>query len=577
MIKKLTENKRILTCLYFLILAGVALIASLPAFRNGIYNGHDLWFHMGRIEAIATELSNGQFPVRFETTGWYGNGYISTTMYGNIFLYVPALLHMAGLATYRCYNIYVILTNIIGVAIAAYSFKGIFKDRRWALLATSTYMLAGYYISNVYMRAAVGEYTAMIFIPLLVYGIYHVLFDDNHDGLIRTTLPLVIGTTGIIESHILTTVMVALAVFVFLIIYLKTTIGHIKELLFALVMIVCLNAFFLVPFLDSYTSYQFNASVGTAGENIQKFGLYLDQVFGLFPEGSGSMYEWTSAGEEYTRLGVVHVVAFALMLFAIAFKKKLAMTNTRYRRILSIFIIGLIAAWLSSAYFPWGIFSGDNAVSNIMRSVQYPSRYLVIQTICWTLCGTYALRAALEAIKPDKQALTYGLAIICIGMLALAQTGWFMYTLSCRNYTIQTIEGRDNFADGLYLQVGTDTSDLATEAELLEGDDCTVQDLGYSKGVRQILIDNESTESATVLVPIFNFKYIRAFDSAGTEYQLESTDGNQYQVQVPAGFNDTMSVKFVAPFAWRFSEGVTLITLLAIIFVPALKRGRKGV
>ncbi|MBR1622653.1 MAG: hypothetical protein IJ675_01905, partial [Pseudobutyrivibrio sp.] len=216
----------------------IVFIASLPAFMNGVYNGFDLWFHMGRIESIATELSNGQFPVRYETASWYGNGYISTTMYGNIFLYIPALLHLLGLATYKCYNIYLILNNLIGTCIAMYSFTRLFGDKRWGLLATEAYMLAGYYISNIYVRAALGEYTATIFIPLVVYGMYRILYENIDKGIIAKLMPLVLGVTGLIQTHILTTYMVAMMTFVFLIVFIKDTGKHIKELAVSLLMII---------------------------------------------------------------------------------------------------------------------------------------------------------------------------------------------------------------------------------------------------------------------------------------------------------------------------------------------------
>ncbi len=373
---QINKNK-IKNIIYLGVLFLVIVVASLPAFRSGVYNGFDLWFHMGRIESIATELSNGQFPVRYETMSWYGNGYISTTTYGNIFLYIPAVLHLAGMATFRCYNLYVILINVLGVFIAWYSFNGLFKDRFWALMSTAMYMLSGYYISNVYMRAAVGEYTAMIFIPLVVYGIYRIYFEENQKCSLRKVLPLVLGVSGIIQSHVLTAVLLALAVLIFAIVYIKDSIKNVRSLLLALGLILLLNCFFIIPFIESYTSYVFNASVESVGVNIQKSGLYPDQLLGLFPEGSGHRADWSSEGKEYLRIGIIHVVAILMMVITIIFNKKLATDSNKkksFKAAFVVFIIGLLAAWMSSAYFPWNIFSGDNFFSNLMRSVQYPSR-----------------------------------------------------------------------------------------------------------------------------------------------------------------------------------------------------------
>lgn len=572
------KNKSIEIILYLLIVAGVIFAISIPAFRSGIYNGFDLWFHLGRIESISRELANGQFPVRYETLSWFGNGYISSIMYGNIFLYVPALLHMLGVETYRCYNIYVLLVNAIGTGICLYSFNGLFKNRYWALISTIMYMMAGYYISNVYMRAAVGEYTATIFIPLVVYGIYRIYFDNAERGVVKATLPLVIGVTGVIQSHVLTTLMLAMSVFVFMVVYIKDTIKNIKPLLVALFFILGINAFFLVPFIDSYTSYVFNASVETVGVNIQKNGLYLGQIFGLIPEAKGARVDWSSEGKEYLRIGMIHVMSLIMMILLIAFKKKLIVGENQkksFRLVCVVFGIGAIAAWMSTAYFPWSIFTGDNGISNIMRSVQYPSRYLVIQTMCWNICGVYALKTYGEQISQAKNKIFKTCTITVVLLISLLQTGIFMYSLSCYNPTIQTVEGHEAIADGLYLKYGTDVEKLISEASLLSGE-ATIEDFGYNGRWREIKIDNSSKDDASVLVPIFDYKYIHAYDSNNNEIKLESTDNNQLCIKAVAGFSDKIRVGFVEPMLWHISEIISVLTIVILVVVDIMQ-ARNGI
>ena len=567
---KLVDNKgKRENIICALVLLGVFLIGSLPAFRSGVYNGFDLWYHMGRIESIATELSNGQFPVRYESLSWYGNGYISTTMYGNILLYIPALLHIVGLSTYRCYNFYVLLINILGITACYYSFKGLFKDSIWATVSTGMYMLSGYYLSNVYMRAALGEYTAMAFLPLVVYGIYRIYFEEV-DGILKEVTPLVLGATALLQSHVLSTMMVALAVFVFMLCHIKETIANIKKLVIALVVILLVNAFFIIPFIDSYASYTFNASVETVGSNIQRYGLYPGQLLGLFTEASGGRVEWSSEGKEYLRIGIVHVMALVTAIIGLVINKN----TKRYKSFVVIFGIGVLAAWLSSAYFPWSIFAGDNAVSNIMRAVQYPSRYLLLQTVCWNVCGIYTLRQLGAKLEGNKQVIYSIGTLVIVGTLALAQTGVFMYTLSNRNRTIQVVEGHESIADALYLQVGTDTENLATTAAPIDSE-AKVKDLGYKGKWRYISIENQEESNADILVPVFNYKYIKAFDSNGNELALQQGDNNQYKLSVAAGFNDTVKVGFVEPLAWRLSEVITFITIVGLIIWGLSIKGKR--
>ena len=77
------------------LLAG-ACVASFPCFGYYLPDGFDLNFHLMRIEEIAGELKNLQFPVRMQT-GWLGGyGYPVSIFYGDTLLYIPAVLRLIG-------------------------------------------------------------------------------------------------------------------------------------------------------------------------------------------------------------------------------------------------------------------------------------------------------------------------------------------------------------------------------------------------------------------------------------------------------------------------------------------------
>ena len=198
----------------FTILTMIVIVASVPAFRNAVYDGHDLSFHLGRIQTIAEGLQEGQFPVRYDTNAWNGYGYISSIMYGNIFLYIPAVLYILGMPVFRAFNIYVVLVYVVTVGISYYSFKRLFNDSYWGIIATLLYTLVGYRIMNVYLRTAVGEFSAMAFLPLYVYGLY-LIYQKGR------CIPFIIATTGLIQTHILTTEMVAVFTLLFVVINIK--------------------------------------------------------------------------------------------------------------------------------------------------------------------------------------------------------------------------------------------------------------------------------------------------------------------------------------------------------------------
>ena len=541
-------------------LIGLIFIASLPAFRNGIYQGHDLDFHLGRIQAIAEELQNGQFPVRYESSAWYGHGYVSTTFYGNIFLYIPALMYMAGLPVWAVYNIYVIIVNTATALVGFYSFKGLYNSRKWALIATVLYTLSSYRLSNLYVRTALGEYTAMIFVPLVTYGIYRIYVkrNDYNHNIVRLTAPLIIGATGLIESHILTTEIVAVYVFIFAIINFKRTISVIKELLVALAAVLGLNAFFLVPFISSYSSMKLYINSAMTQTSIQGDGLYLSQIFGLITIGRGSNWPWSTDNEGFLNLGLLTVLCFAIIVITIILvlvkRHWLAANHTKekFKMAMTIFGFGVLSAWISSVYFPWNLFAGEGTVDKLMSSVQYPWRYSMFQTFFFIVAAVYCLKLVGTKIsdRTGDKVVEFNLlkridkfsmiTFVIVGLLALATTGIFDYTLSWGNVTVTYTDAPADWADNLYLPVGTDRG-------LLENTEATIDE-----------------ESGIVTLPVLAYNNLHVYDESGNELEWTAGENNCVQTAYNGDASD-LTVKFVEPTGWRLAEVISVIIALFVI------------
>lgn len=561
--KKIIDRNRI--CITIALLA-LVFIASLPAFRSGIYQGHDLDFHLGRIQAIAQELQKGQFPVRYESQAWYGHGYVSTTFYGNIFLYIPAVMYLAGMPVWRAYNVYVILVNIATVLVGFYSFKGIFNSRRWSLIATTIYTLSGYRLSNLYVRTALGEFTAMIFVPLVAYGIYRIYVTkrERHNRL-RLTMPLIIGATGLIESHILTTEIVAVFVFIFALVNIKKTVSVIKDLLVALCAVLGLNAFFLVPFISSYSSMKLYINSAMTQTSIQGDGLYLNQIFGLVTIGRGSNWPWSTENEGFLNLGLLTVLCFGIIAITIIVtlikKAWIAKEHSKYKfkLAMTMFGFGLISAWISSVYFPWNLFAGESTFDKLMSSVQYPWRYSMFQTFFFILAATSCLKLIATNIsdRSDSKIIEFNLlkridkfsmvTLILVGVLAVATTGVFDYTLSWGNITVTYKDAPEDWADNLYLPIETDRG-------LLENTDTILDE-----------------ESGRVTLPVLAYNNLHVYDESGNELEWAAGDNNCIQTMYDDDANN-ITVKFKEPIGWRFSEVISLLSLVAVIILYKSKR-----
>src|SRR5699024_897863 len=118
-------------------LVGLTVLVCLPAFSDFAGHGPDTHFHYSRIWNIAQALADGQFPVRLYTGELNGYGYGSPLFYGELLLYLPALLVLTGFPLYQALNALLILLGALTVGIGWFSFRRMFGRRLPAFVATA--------------------------------------------------------------------------------------------------------------------------------------------------------------------------------------------------------------------------------------------------------------------------------------------------------------------------------------------------------------------------------------------------------------------------------------------------------
>lgn len=108
------------------------------------------------------------------------------------------------------------------VIISYISFKKLSKDKLIGVLGCALYTLSLYRLNNIFIRSAVGEYTAMAFLPLILLGLYCVYSENiGEKEKQRSICFLVIGFTGVLQSHILSFEMIVLFTGIICIIFIK--------------------------------------------------------------------------------------------------------------------------------------------------------------------------------------------------------------------------------------------------------------------------------------------------------------------------------------------------------------------
>ncbi len=90
------------------IISCIALFAAcLPLFTVNCIGGHDIAYHLLRIESLKTGIQNGLPFLRVNMLFFNGQGYASSLFYPDLFLYIPALLRVAGVGINASCHIFI--------------------------------------------------------------------------------------------------------------------------------------------------------------------------------------------------------------------------------------------------------------------------------------------------------------------------------------------------------------------------------------------------------------------------------------------------------------------------------------
>ena len=534
-------------------LAGITALVSLPLWIHGIYNGYDLGVHYLRIEAITQALRSGQFPARISTFTMYGLGYPFSIYYNDLFLYFPAGLRLLGFSVTGAYKIYVFAVNTGTVLISYYSFKKIFKSKNIGLILSLLYTSASYRLLNVNIRAAVGEYSAQALLPLLSFALYRIYCEetDSFRKGFRNAFLLAAAMSGIIGTHILTTLIVCFVMLLFCLSLAKRTFQRriLLTMSGTVMLTLLMNLYFLVPFMDYYINVpaQINNTITQNMKLIQGEGIYPAQFFAFFQSITGG--ESISVGSRMQMTpGLVLMFFFVYGIFFRFYHKR---RESDYLLMFSAFLL-----ILSSNVFPWNWLTIHFPPWRLLTQIQYPCRFFVMAILFLTLLSGFILQdEKLPFIKPA--------AVVT----AVLMTIWFTSNLfnADQYINIHDISGvrRNWISNGEYLLYGSDKENIDTG---LRGEGIEEIHILSKTSDAIVMYVNSGSYGETHLVdaPIYAYKGYHVVDDDGKEYEYFPGNQNRINFKLPDGFDGNITIVFRAPIYWRIALWVSILTALGL-------------
>lgn len=354
------------------LLAGV-FIAFIPYLGDYIIMGADRGYHLLRIEGLKETLLYGnQFPIRVQAYWLYGHGYMTSAFYSDFFLYFPAILRIIGFPLGLVSKVYLFTMLAVHAAIAFHCLYKCTDNDYAALLGSLCTLLAPYHFHNIYNRGALGEYTAMAFLPLVIAGMFLLYTKEPSSPAYKSyKWYLIAGLSALLQCHLITCEMSAVMVIVFCLIHFRKTFRRetFVQLAQAAGIILLANCFFWLPMLHMMGSDTF-AFHSLAEESIRSKGIAIAHLLQLTTNKGGAQTGMYNA--EAMQPGAA--LLFALLLFALYGLKAGKSIWRKYCVHSFIWVVVLLC--LSTKYFPWDALKSSSVLNFLTTAIQFPYRLL---------------------------------------------------------------------------------------------------------------------------------------------------------------------------------------------------------
>ena len=322
-------------------------VACLPLFTVNCIGGHDIAYHLLRIESLKTGILNGLPFLRINMLYFGGAGYAGSLFYPDLFLYIPALLRVAGVGINLSYHIFIGFCITAGFLSALYCTYAVSGDTDISLITAMIFTLFKYHIYDIYTRGAIGEITAMIFVPFVIAGIYDLIFNR-----FKRPQLLIIGMAGVILCHTLTTFFCVVFCVAAVAVYIKRLYKNkrlLVKLILAALIVALMTAFYVLPMLEMMFSASFRLSEAFFDLNNEK--LLIRNIFET----------------KDPSLGTVIFVPLILRIFIKRIKEDELMGFADFAA-----LSGVLAALFTTGILPW------DRLMNHFSFVQFPWRLFIL-------------------------------------------------------------------------------------------------------------------------------------------------------------------------------------------------------
>ena len=571
-LKMLSGSEKMKYLLY--ILMGISLIFLIIYPVYGI----DVWYWLYRIDAIAESIQNygiTSLPLRITESAYGGYGYGAPLFYGDIFLLIPSLFVAAGVPLLGGYCLLALELWAGRFFIAYFSARYLLSKVRINTLGNTKYVafvfallyeFFPYMIECLFARAAMGEVSASMILPLVVSSFYIIIFAEKAD--VKDAVLLAIGMSVLICSHVLSTVIICCMLAILLLWNITTFVKRkrVKYFVLAVILTIVLTAYWSLPFVEQMLQSYITVN-GVAGQS-SLYGSRVNLVELLCPNFVYGFYFQLTNGYDMGINSFWPSCYVYLLLLAVVlciwkkekWKESLPKRLVGYSCILVIFMsCGPLLKIVDKISF--------------LRVLQFPWRLLLLVALFLSISFTYYY------IKAEKKWVKNLILLVVIGcaVTAGARNVYLMAT-SGKEVIGKALEeeGASSFADSLYQPKGASKAEIKERGDVVLSSNSSLNYTWSRENGAIVLNYSECNEPTTLEFPLLYYYGYSALDPENECYlPLEKNEKGLIEVTIQEDNSGTVIVSYSGTTLQHVSARISLIGWIGIFIWMLLQMKRK--
>ncbi|MES1080899.1 hypothetical protein AABM19_06825 [Limosilactobacillus fermentum] len=543
------KNKKCKKDNLILILAMLALsfLFIIPCLKtHTIYNADDMPYHINRIQELVYSLRHGNWYPYMYTNQFKEVPYPLGIFYPQITLIPIAVLciifnnYVIGI--YAGFSLYTFISMIIMYVIA----RRLGKREATAFIISIVYTFSTYRLLDAYSRFALGEFLAMTFVPMAIYGLYIVMKDG------KGWQWLGMGLSFTLLSHVLSALLCVLFLtieFILLLPYCGNWKQSARSLIIAIISFLLSSIIFIAPFLEQevYQRFRQPSPLDLATTN----SILSDLI-------SNSLNNNIIGPSTGTRPGTIGIVLFVVMIWG--------MINVRKSNLMNKYILyaGVLTFILATNIFPWSIM-----MHTPLKVIQFPFRILVFTTLLLSFTAGQMFEIFYNVITSNKiSRVTFvGASIIIVVFPWYSSFKSYQHAkANDANFTENVSYAKGTWATNWYLDQYTPAKAMDKYQQLFylkaKVDNKTVQLRKITGKVNEMEYrDTSLMNKKTVTLPASVYKNVQIWQS-----KKRLSHNKNGLVTIHNTKVGTIKYKYVPSNVDNISRYISILTWLGVIF-----------